>query len=342
MSDATHLPLLEQAYEALADGDLEQLEQMVATLTAQAPDDDEVMALRAEVLLAQDKADEALDLLETAIQAQARSPQLLAERASILLDACEDPLAARTDLERALLLAPSPELEADLRLMHAECCLQLQDPRAALDTAQAAARLFPDAAEPEHAVAQSLFDLHRFDEASLSVARVIDRDPRYAPAYFLRAEILDIAGDSWGAQKALDRARALDPEGFPASPALTEQDFETIVAEALDELPDSIASYLRNVAILVDERPDLETLRASDPPLSPACLGLFEGTPRPAESVEDPWSTFPKAVRLYRNNIMRTCASRDEVVDLVASTLLHEIGHFLGLDEDDLIERGLQ
>jgi predicted Zn-dependent protease with MMP-like domain len=82
-------------------------------------------------------------------------------------------------------------------------------------------------------------------------------------------------------------------------------------------------------------------LTESDPPLSPGSLGLYEGTPPSLAPGDSPWAHFPSRITLFRKNIEISCGTDAELKDLVSSTLLHEVGHYLGLDEDDLDERGL-
>lgn len=334
--------LVESGYAALDDGDLEAAAAVAAQLLAAAPHEPDGYALQSEVLLSREDVDEALEVLERGLAACRGASLLLGARARVLLDVFDDPLGARQDLEAALAGHPDQALAADLQIMLAEACLELQDPAAALRAAEVVAGIYPEAADAELIAAQALFDLHRFDDALRACARSIDREPRLAAAYFTRGEILAALGDDADAARAFKRARKLDPESYPREPKIDATAFERIVAEAIDELPPAVAEYLHNVAVVVEERPDLDALRESDPPLSPACYGLFEGTPRPRESTADPWSTLPKAVRLYRQNILRRCASEEEAREVVSTTLLHEIGHFLGLEEDDLIERGLR
>ena len=55
----------------------------------------------------------------------------------------------------------------------------------------------------------------------------------------------------------------------------------------------------------------------------------------------DPWSHFPSSIVLYQGNLQRFAADREDLVEQIGITLVHEVGHFLGLDEEELWERGL-
>ena len=105
----------------------------------------------------------------------------------------------------------------------------------------------------------------------------------------------------------------------------------------MDELPEVILKAMANVDVIVEDLPKLETLKASDPPLSPAAVGLFD--PEPLAINGGPGQ--PVRIFLYRKNLEVSCADREEMADEISVTLLHEIGHHLGLDEEDLEMRGL-
>ena len=106
--------------------------------------------------------------------------------------------------------------------------------------------------------------------------------------------------------------------------------FEALVAQALDGLPKTFREKLTNVAIIVEDRPPQE-------PVGGLLLGLFHGIPRTEKSVF--FSSPPDRIFLYQRNIEAVCASDAEVRRQIRETLLHEVGHYFGLREDEL--RGL-
>lgn len=112
--------------------------------------------------------------------------------------------------------------------------------------------------------------------------------------------------------------------------AVPPEEFEDLVADALDSIPDALASLITNCAVLV----------ADDvPPGSPPLLGLYEGTPL---TERDSWyaGVLPDRITLYRLPILRTCRTRDEVVDEVRITVVHEVAHHFGIGDDRLAELG--
>src|SRR5208337_3648527 len=104
--------------------------------------------------------------------------------------------------------------------------------------------------------------------------------------------------------------------------------FEALVAQALRGLPKAFREKLSNVAIIVEDVPPEEAESEG------LLLGLFHGIPRTEKSVF--FSTPPDRIFLYQRNIEAICASEAEVSWQVRATLLHEVGHYFGLSEDEL------
>ena len=97
------------------------------------------------------------------------------------------------------------------------------------------------------------------------------------------------------------------------------------------------------LTIEIVDVPTLDDLTAVDPPFAPTILGLYRGMPHGVEPPPPrPGAPVPpRSIVLYRLNLGRAVRSRDELTAQIKKTLLHEIGHLRGLDEDDLRRRGL-
>lgn len=116
---------------------------------------------------------------------------------------------------------------------------------------------------------------------------------------------------------------------------LSPEEFEKLVSAALDAIPHRFAELLDNVAVQVEDEPDDETLRELDlDPRIDTLFGLYTGVP--LELRGDGYSALPDVIMLYRQPLLEACESRSELVREVQLTLLHEIGHHLGLDEEDM------
>jgi len=111
------------------------------------------------------------------------------------------------------------------------------------------------------------------------------------------------------------------------------------VADALRDVPAEFRPYLENLAVDVEPSPSRRTLHSVGLTDPHGLLGLYEGTPLTERSVEH-GLRLPERVVLYQDNIQRVCRDRREVVEQIRTTVLHEIGHHFGLDEDDLEELG--
>ena len=103
--------------------------------------------------------------------------------------------------------------------------------------------------------------------------------------------------------------------------------FEELVGEALDGIPDELAKHIDNVVIRVrdDSRAGL--------------LGLYEGIPL-TERAAYGGLAMPDRITIYRRPILRRCRSEEEVVEQVRITVVHEIAHHFGIDDDRLHELG--
>jgi predicted Zn-dependent protease with MMP-like domain len=105
------------------------------------------------------------------------------------------------------------------------------------------------------------------------------------------------------------------------------EQFEDLVAEALDTIPSELVDLIRNVVVLVeDDGPDDERH-----PL----LGLYEGVPL---TERGHWyaGMLPDRITIFRRPILRMCRTLDDVVDQVRITVVHEVAHHFGIDDDQL------
>ncbi len=108
------------------------------------------------------------------------------------------------------------------------------------------------------------------------------------------------------------------------------EEFEELVAQALDAIPRQLAGLIDNVAVFVDDEPD---------PPEPGLLGRYEGVPLTARGQ---WyaGVLPDRITIFRLPILRICRSRDEVADQVRITVVHEIAHHFGIDDPKLHQLG--
>ncbi|QFZ16155.1 metallopeptidase family protein [Saccharothrix syringae] len=110
---------------------------------------------------------------------------------------------------------------------------------------------------------------------------------------------------------------------------MSRQRFEDLVAEALDLIPPAFASAMDNVVVLVEDRH----------PEEPGLLGLYHGIAL-TRRTSDYGGVLPDRITVYREAILDICQDEDDVVDEVAITVVHEIAHHFGIDDDRLHELG--
>lgn len=273
------------------------------------------------------------------------SGQGSAEHIEALLDQAEEALdegkveGALEICERVLRLSPG---HAGAFFVQGDALRALGRLEEANDAYRAAALRQPDHAASWSSLALTSFELLRFEEARRASARALREAPDNAEAWWVRGLMRERRGDMEGADRCHVHACWLDPDAFPVPPRLSDDDVENIVEETLGLLHPTLREYLANVPILLEEVPGEETLRLYDPPASPVeLLGFFSGVSLQDRSLDDPWSQLPGTITLFRRNLERHAESRAELIDELRITLFHEVGHFLGLDEEDLEDRGL-
>ena len=134
------------------------------------------------------------------------------------------------------------------------------------------------------------------------------------------------------------RANALDPDHYPLPAEVDTETFEQAVRESLDNLPRSIREYIEPVEVMVEDWPSNELV--SSERISPQILGIFIGVPRTGASLDVQVHDLDRVI-LFKKNLEKVCRSVDELIDQIEITVRHEIGHYLGLDEDDMERLGL-
>jgi predicted Zn-dependent protease with MMP-like domain len=118
------------------------------------------------------------------------------------------------------------------------------------------------------------------------------------------------------------------------------QEFEKLVLDALAELPPKFQQYLQNLDIVVKWRPSPRELDYVGADRRDTLFGLYLGVPL-SERGGYYNMALPDQIVVYQEAHEHYCADREEMVEQVRKTVLHEIGHYLGIDEDHLEELDL-
>ena len=112
------------------------------------------------------------------------------------------------------------------------------------------------------------------------------------------------------------------------------KEFDSLVEQALAAVPPKFRRYLDNVVVVVEEEPTDEDYDETDTPDEDELFGIFRGAPyfERDRSV----SELPAQIALFRGPILRSCETRGEAVQEIRDTVVHELGHWLGLDDEEM------
>src|SRR6202521_2068877 len=121
-----------------------------------------------------------------------------------------------------------------------------------------------------------------------------------------------------------------------ASGHLTRAEFERVVSEALESLPKRFADLVKNVVVVVEDEPtddDLESIEG-DADDDSELLGIYRGVALTERTHDMP--LLPDEIAVFRGPINRVTRTRHEAVREVRETVIHELGHYFGLDDDEM------
>ena len=199
--------------------------------------------------------------------------------------------------------------------------------------------------DPEHwgaalRRAECLHLLWRTDEALRAVRALAPPDDEEddPDRVELEARILETMGRFEEAEPLFSAASILAPDQYPAPVRLSTDDFKTLLDKVLSSLPRVIRDTVLEVPVLVEPKPTRE-MAEREPGINPEVLGLFVGVPV-GDKLQG-GSGYGDVVLLFQRNLERAGENRQEVSKEIKITLLHEYGHYLGFDEEELEHLGL-
>ena len=298
---------------------------------------------RGELLWDEGRVDESIYEFERAADADPKFAAAHLNRVELLieemgefqhaLDCCDELLAGQPDLPR-----PDRSFQAEVYYLKSKALFYLDDLEGAIFLVRRAIKAGAEQPVYRPIEGQSLCERGRFEEAR----RVLDQagalDPDSPHAVYHLALVAERLRDEELAESGFSRANALDPAHYPIPVSVEEDVFEEAVQEALSNLPRSIREYVENVHVAVMDWPSDELLEREN--VSPQILGLFLGVPRTAAASSHQPEDLDR-VLIFKRNLEKICVDREDLIDQVQITVRHEIGHYLGLDEDDLERLGL-
>jgi predicted Zn-dependent protease with MMP-like domain len=120
---------------------------------------------------------------------------------------------------------------------------------------------------------------------------------------------------------------------------LSEKDFDRAVRRAVDRIPKEIRARMENVAITVRKRPTREMLDELDATPDDPPLAFYQGTPLTERSAFEP-PLYPDEIFIFQEPLEEMCETLEELEEEIEISVVHEVAHFLGMDEEQLEELG--
>ena len=345
---------LDQAMEASHGGRIEEALAWLEEALRVHPDGAEAHNGRGEILWDDGRIDEALIEFDRAILADGKFTAAHLNRIELLIEElgefgtavrlADDLLAGRAKLPR-----PDRVLQAEVYYLKSKALFYQDDLEGSLFLVRRAAKSGGEIGLYCAFEGQVLFELGQYAEAARVLERGVAIDPDSAHTLYhlgLVLERLEEEGEEAmapsvgieGAAQAFARANALEPQQFPLPLTIDAATFERAVDEAIANLPRSIREQIEGVSVAIEDFPSLELVREER--ISPQTLGLFMGVPRTEALLTDQPLELDR-VLLFKRNLEKICRDEEDLIDQIQITVRHEVGHYLGLDEDDLERLGL-
>jgi Flp pilus assembly protein TadD/predicted Zn-dependent protease with MMP-like domain len=236
----------------------------------------------------------------------------------------------------------NPPLVADLAVLEAQALNDLGRSDEALNRVGAALRIAPGRGDALHEKGVALFDLSRFGDARAVLQKALAIQPDDAYTHQMLGLTLEQLGDPKTADTELARAFDLAPAELSRPVVIPVVEFQREVDAVIATLPAERKARVHSIKIEIADLPDPVDLAAVTPPFPPTILGLYRGPVGHAAELPAAPGDEPVSIVLYRKNLARAVKSRTELSEQIRDTLLHEIGHLEGLDEDDLRRRGME
>ncbi|MDX2091834.1 MAG: metallopeptidase family protein [Kofleriaceae bacterium] len=236
----------------------------------------------------------------------------------------------------------NPPLAADLAVLEAQALNDLGRSDEALVRIDAALRLAPGRGDALHERGVALFDLSRFADAKAAFSRAIVIQPDDAYTHQMLGLSLEQLGEFDAADASLAKARSLAPLELSPPVLISVAEFQQEIDAVVEGLPAERKAHVKAIKVEIADLPAPADLAAVNPPFPPTILGLYRGPVGPAAHLPPQPGEEPRSIVLYRKNLARAVKTRAELSEQIRDTLLHEIGHLEGLDEDDLRRRGME
>ncbi len=120
---------------------------------------------------------------------------------------------------------------------------------------------------------------------------------------------------------------------------MEEKEFEALVAEALDSLPEIFRQYMENVEVVIEDEPTREQAKETGAKSGTMLLGLYQGVPFPKRN-HYYGGVMPDKITIFKNNIERACRTKEDIRKEIIHTIQHELAHYFGISDQKMKEEG--
>lgn len=341
--DDRYWSCLDQAMEASHTGRTEEALAWLDEALKAHPDGAEAHNGRGEILWDEGKVEEALAEFELAVKADPKFVAAHLNRAELLVEEfcayeeavehCDRLLAGGGDLARL-----DRGAEAEVYYLKSKALFYKDDLPGALFLLRRALKAGGEQDVYRAFEGQILFEMGHFAEARRQLERALALNGDSAHAAYHLGLACERLGDLEECRRMLERAHALEPDHYNLPIEIDEDAFERVARAALENLPRSMREVVDRVPVLIEDFPSEELIEEHG--VSPQILGIFIGTPRTEVQVTAQPQDTDRIV-LFKKNLEKACRDTDELTEQIEITVRHEVGHYLGLDEEDLERLGL-
>jgi tetratricopeptide (TPR) repeat protein len=281
--------------------------------------------------------DDSLKAFNQAIQHNPDLTLAALDKAALLTDELGEHRNALRVCDKILLKPLSPNDAADARFIAARAHFRLGNDAAAMEMLEQSLELRPRDLEILLWKGHAQFETGDYEGARQTYELALQVEPDDPQAHYDHGLVLEKLGETRAAEAEFQRAHDLDPTAYPLPVAISPKELEKIAARVLAELPREFREAIAEVPVLLEDFPSRELVVSSG--LTPQILGLFTGNIHQYRNAGAP---HPTAIILYRKNLEKVARTKKGLEREIRITLLHEIAHYLGFDEDDMQDLGLQ